>query len=45
MIAKYVESGDAYAAKNNWPEAIVQYRNAVAVDGSFGEARFKLASA
>src|SRR5215831_19403133 len=42
---KYVESGDKLVEKKNFSEAIIQYRNAVTKDGSFGEARFKLASA
>src|SRR6266700_236354 len=42
---EYVASGDRYIAQKNYAEAIVQYRNAVARDESFGEARFKLASA
>jgi tetratricopeptide (TPR) repeat protein len=42
---QYSDSGDAYLAKKNYAEAIVQYRNAVAVDGSFGEARLKLGGA
>src|SRR5262245_56895018 len=39
----YLASGDSYVAKKNYEEAIIQYRNAVTQDGSFGEARFKLA--
>jgi len=42
---QFVESGDKYVAQKNYAEAIVQYRNAVARDGSFGEGRFKLAGA
>ena len=42
---RYVESGDKYAAQKNYAEAIVQYRNAIAKDSLFGEARFKLAQA
>src|SRR5258706_79180 len=42
---RFVESGDGYFAKKSYAEAIVEYRNAVARDGSFGEARFKLAEA
>ncbi len=41
----YVESGDAYLAQGKLTDAIIQYRNAIAVDPSFGQARFKLASA
>src|SRR5258705_13002363 len=40
-----LQSGDGYAAKGNYAEAIVQYRKAIALDGSFGEARFKLGTA
>jgi tetratricopeptide (TPR) repeat protein len=42
---QYIESGDGYVAKKNYAEAIVQYRNATVIDGSFGEGRFKLAVA
>src|SRR5262245_21472929 len=42
---QYVASGDQYFAKKNYNEAIVQYRNAVAQDGIFGEAHLKLAAA
>jgi len=43
--ARFVASGDRYMSQKNYSEAIVQYRNAVAKDGSNGEARFKLAEA
>src|SRR5262245_14073483 len=39
----YVKSGDAYAAKQQYREAIIQYRNAIQRDPTFGEARRKLA--
>jgi tetratricopeptide (TPR) repeat protein len=42
---EYVKSGDQYVADRKYAEAIVQYRNAVARDATFGEARFKLAAA
>jgi putative PEP-CTERM system TPR-repeat lipoprotein len=42
---EYIASGDQYFAQKNYPEAIIQYRNAVAQDGSYGEARAKLAEA
>ncbi len=42
---QYVASGDKFVAQKNYPEAIIQYRNAVATDARFGEARFKLAEA
>jgi tetratricopeptide (TPR) repeat protein len=41
----YVESGDRYVSEKKYDEAIVQYRNAVHQDASFGEARAKLATA
>ena len=41
---KFVQSGDVFAEKKNYAEAIIQYRNAVALDGNFGEARSKLAA-
>jgi tetratricopeptide (TPR) repeat protein len=42
---RFAASGDRLVAQKNYSEAIIQYRNAVAKDPSFGEARFKLASA
>jgi tetratricopeptide (TPR) repeat protein len=42
---KYLESGDGLVAKKNYADAIIQYRRAIAEDGSFGEARLKLAGA
>src|SRR5262245_51044222 len=39
----YVASGDQYLAEKKFPEAIIQYRNAVQQDPRFGEARLKLA--
>jgi tetratricopeptide (TPR) repeat protein len=42
---KYVESGDQFVAKKSYSDAIIQYRKAVATDGSFGEARLKLGGA
>src|SRR5258706_15440298 len=42
---KYVESGDQFVAKKDYAEAVIQYRKAVATDGSFGEARLKLGGA
>ncbi len=46
-IAKreFVARGDAYVAENRYPEAIIEYRNAVQQDARFGEARLKLADA
>lgn len=42
---EYLASGDRYAAQKHYAEAIIQYRNAIAQDGRFGEARLKLAAA
>ena len=41
----FVESGDKFVAQKKYPEAIVQYRNALAIDARAGEVRFKLAGA
>lgn len=42
---EYVKSGDAYAAQYKYREATLEYRNALALDPRFGEARSKLAAA
>ncbi|HKY20067.1 MAG TPA: tetratricopeptide repeat protein [Vicinamibacterales bacterium] len=42
---EYVRSGDRYVAEKKYPEAVIEYRNAVQQDPKFGEARFKLAEA
>ena len=42
---RFVASGDRLVAAKNYPDAIIQYRNAVANDGSWGEARLKLGGA
>ena len=42
---QYFESGNSYLDKKMYGEAIVEYRNAVALDATFGEARKKLAEA
>ena len=42
---RFVASGDRFFAEKNYAEAIIQYRNAVAKDGSYGAARFKLGDA
>jgi tetratricopeptide (TPR) repeat protein len=42
---EYVRSGDAYVAKKQYKEAVIEYRNAVQQDARFGEARAKLADA
>ena len=39
------ESGNRYFDEKKYPEAIVEYRNAVRADPRFGEARLKLAEA
>jgi tetratricopeptide (TPR) repeat protein len=40
---EYATSGDAYVAQKKYPEAVVEYRNAIQQDPRFGEARYKLA--
>jgi len=40
---KYFESGERYFEKGKYREAVIQYRNATDVDGSFAAAHFKLA--
>ena len=40
---EFVESGDRLAARKEYRQAIVQYRNALQHDPRFGEARVKLA--
>ncbi len=42
---EYFASGEAFAKEGKFPEAIVQYRNAVALDAQYGEARYKLGDA
>jgi tetratricopeptide (TPR) repeat protein len=42
---EYVRSGDAFVAKKQYKEAVIEYRNAVQQDSRFGEARAKLADA
>jgi tetratricopeptide (TPR) repeat protein len=41
----HVARGDDYAAKKDYAAAIIEYRNAVALDTQFGDARLKLAKA
>jgi tetratricopeptide (TPR) repeat protein len=41
----YVASGEKYVAQKKYAEAAIEFRNAVAIDPRFGEARFKLAAA
>ena len=42
---EYFASAEAFAKEAKYPEAIVQYRNAIAADPQYGQARFKLAEA
>jgi len=42
---QYLESGNQYVEKGQYAEAIIEYRNAVAVDATFGQARKRLAEA
>ena len=42
---EYLASGDKFVAEKKYSEAIIEYRNAIAQDSRFGEARFKLAKA
>ncbi len=39
----HFERGNAYFAKAQYAEAILEYRNAIKIDTKFGDARFKLA--
>ncbi len=38
----YLASGDRYVGQNKLREAVIEYKNAIEVDGRYGEARFKL---
>jgi cellulose synthase operon protein C len=40
---KYLESGNGYFAEGKFDHAIIEYRNAVDLDATFGEARKRLA--
>ena len=42
---KYLESGNRFFDKGDYSSAIIEYRNAIDIDGRFGEARKKLALA
>src|SRR6266700_6910797 len=42
---KYFESGQRYFAEAKYREAIIQFRNATQVDGTFGAAHYQLAQA
>src|SRR6266566_9950739 len=40
---KYFESGQRYFAKSKYREAVIQFRNATEVDGTFAAAHYQLA--
>src|SRR5437588_4009087 len=40
---KYFESGERYFAKGKYREAIIQFRNATEVDGTYAAAHYQLA--
>jgi tetratricopeptide (TPR) repeat protein len=42
---KYLESGQRYYSKGQYPEAAIQFRNAIQVDSRFAEAHYQLALA
>jgi tetratricopeptide (TPR) repeat protein len=42
---KFLVNGDRYLAEKKYPEAIVEYRNALKQDAKFGDARLKLTDA
>jgi tetratricopeptide (TPR) repeat protein len=42
---EYVKRADQHLGEKKYPEAVIEYRNAVQQDPRFGEARFKLAEA
>ena len=42
---EYLESGNRYLADGKYPHAIIEYRNAIDIDPTFGEARTRLAEA
>jgi tetratricopeptide (TPR) repeat protein len=42
---KFLESGDEYFNNGNYAAAVIQYRNAIEIDATWGEARKKLAEA
>ena len=41
----YFENANRFLEQKKYAEAIVEYRNALRVDGKFGQARFKLGEA
>jgi tetratricopeptide (TPR) repeat protein len=43
--AKHLEKGKALAAKQNYAEAILEFKNAIKIDAKYGEARYALAKA
>ena len=40
---RYVDSGNKYFEKGRYKEASIQYRNAIKIDGRYGEAYYRLA--
>ena len=42
LKVKYVANGDKFVREKNYAEAVIEYRKAIALDGSYGEARLKL---
>src|SRR5437660_4491641 len=42
---KYFESGQRYFEKGKYPEAAIQFSNAIQVDAAFGPAHYQLAQA
>ena len=42
---EHLEKGDRYVAEQKFPEATIEYRNAIVADPRFGEARLKLGDA
>ena len=42
---KYLESGNRYAEKQQFKEAVIQYQNAIQVDPGFEPAHYKLSQA
>ena len=40
---RYLQSGNEFFEQKKYQEAVVEYRNAIALDERFGEARYKLA--
>lgn len=43
--AEYLESGNRFFEQGQYPSAILEYRNAIALDATFGEAHKRLAGA